>query len=45
MIKPADKKSIITVVSPEFYLDMCESHLGNEEYYECIQGNDPSPLL
>ena len=30
VIKPADKKSIITVVSPEFYLDMCESHLGNE---------------
>ena len=24
---------------------MCESHLPNEEYYECIQDNDPSPLL
>ena len=24
---------------------MCESHLWNEEYYECIQDNDPSPLL
>ena len=45
VIKPADKESIITVMSPEFYLNMCESRLRNEEYYECIQDNDPSPLL
>ena len=45
VIKPADKRSIITVTSQEFYLNMCESHLRNEEYYECIQDNDPSPLL
>ena len=45
VMKPADKGSIITVMSPEFYLNMCESHLRNEEYYECIQDNDPSPLL
>ena len=32
-------------MSPEFYFNMCESHLRNEEYYECIQDNDPSPLL
>ena len=32
-------------MSPEFYLNMCESHFQNEEYYECIQDNDPSPLL
>ena len=44
-IKPADKGSIITVMSPEFYLNMSESHFWNEEYYECIQNNDPSPLL
>ena len=44
VIKPADKGSIITVMSPEFYLNMCDSHLQNEEYYECIQDNDPSPL-
>ena len=45
VIKPADKRSSITVMSPEFYLNMCVSHLRNEEYYECIQDNDPSPLL
>ena len=45
VIKPADKGSIITVMLPEFYLNMCESHLRNEEYYECIQDNNPSPLL
>ena len=32
-------------MSPEFNLNMCESHLRNEQYYECIQDNDPSPLL
>ena len=45
VIKPADKGSIITVMSQEFYLNVCESHFQNEEYYECIQDNDPSPLL
>ena len=45
VIKPADEGSIITVMSPEFYLNMCDSHLRNEEYYECIQDNDPFPLL
>ena len=35
VIKPADKRSIITVMSPEFYWNMCE----------CIQDNDLSPLL
>ena len=44
-IKPAYKGSIITVMSPKFYLNMCESHLRNEEYYECLQDNDPSRLL
>ena len=24
VIKPADKRSVITVISPEFYLNMCE---------------------
>ena len=30
VIKPADKGSIITFMSPEFYLNMCQSHLRNE---------------
>ena len=45
VIKPADKRSTITQMSPAFYLNMCESHLRNEEYYDCIQDDDPSPLL
>ena len=36
VIKPADKGSIITVISPELYLNMCESLLQNEKYYEGI---------
>ena len=45
LIKPADKGSVITVRSPEFYLSIGESNLQNEEYYECIKDSDPSPLL
>ena len=45
VIKTADKESIITAMSPELYLNVCESLLRNEEYYESIQDNDPSPLL
>ena len=45
VVKSADKGSIISVMSPDFYLNMCKSHLQNEESYECIQDNDPSPLL
>ena len=39
------KDLLLLLLSPEFYLIMCESHLRSEEYYECIQVNDPSPLL
>ena len=45
VIKSAAKGSIITVISPEFYLNMCELYFRNEEYHECIQDNDPSPLF
>ena len=27
VIETADKRSIIAIMSPEFYLNMCESHL------------------
>ena len=27
VIKPADKVSIITIMSPGFYLNMCDSHI------------------
>ena len=36
VLTPAVKGSIITVMTPEFYLNRCESHLRNEEYYEHI---------
>ena len=44
-IKRADKGSVITVGSPEFYSSICELNLQNEEYYECIKDSEPSPLL
>ena len=33
IIKPADKKSIVVVMSCEYYWTMCQSHLNNEQYY------------
>ena len=45
VIKPADKGSVITAMSPELYSNMCESHLRSKECYEFIQDNDPSPFL
>ena len=33
IIKPADKGSIVVVMTPEFYWKMCQSHLNNEQYY------------
>ena len=40
VIKKADKGSIITIMSPPFYWDMCLNHLNNTEYYEKVT-NDP----
>ena len=45
IIKPADKVSIVVVMSSEYYWIMCQSHLNNEEYYQCLLENDPSLII
>ena len=45
IIKPADKGSIVVVMSSEYYWKMCQSHLNNEQYYRCLFENDPSLTL
>ena len=41
-VKPADKRSIVVVMTPEVYQTMYQSHLNNEQYYRCLFDNDPS---
>ena len=33
IIKPADKGSVVVVMSSEYYWTMCQSYLNNELYY------------
>ena len=44
-IKPADKASIVVVMSSQYYWTMCQSHLNNEQYYRCIFQNNPSLIV
>ena len=45
LIKPADKGSIVVVMSSEYYWAMCQSHLNNEQYCRCLFENDPSLII
>ena len=40
IIKPADKGSIVVVMSSEYYWTMCQSHFKNEQSYRCLFEND-----
>ena len=44
VIKPADKGSIIVVMSPQFYWDMCLRHLNNPVFYVEVPG-DPCTII
>ena len=37
--KKSDKGSIVTIMSPEFYWNMCKKHLSITEYYEKVMYN------
>ena len=41
IIKPADYRSIVFVMSSEYYWTMCQSHLNSEPYYRCLFENHP----
>ena len=45
IIKPADKGAIVVVMSSEYYWTMCQSHLNNEQYYQCLFENNPSLIV
>ena len=44
VIKPADKGSIIVLMSPEYYWQMCCRHLYEGNHYEIVE-SDPSELV
>ena len=44
VIKPADKGSIIVIMSPHFYWDMCLKHLNNPVFYEEVD-SDPCNII
>ena len=51
--KPPDKRStekllncisyqvIVAVMKPEYYWTICQSHVDNEQYYQCLLKNNP----
>ena len=45
IIKPADKGSIVVLMSSEYYWTMYQSHLNSEQYYQCLFENDPSLIV
>ena len=45
IIKPADKGDITVIMSPEFYYTMCMRELSNNEYYDIVGNDDPTPLI
>ena len=45
MTEPADKRSIVVAMTPEYYWTMCESHLNSEQYYRCLFENNPSLII
>ena len=45
IIKAADKGSIILVISPKDYWNMCYRHLSDIAFYNNLDNNDPSTTV
>ena len=45
IIKPADKGSIIIVMKPKDYWNMCYRHLSDTTFYNDLDNNDPSTIV
>ena len=44
-INPADKGSIIVVMTPKDYWNMCYRHLSDTTFYNNLDNNDPSTIV
>ena len=45
IIKPTDKGSIIVVLTPKDYWNMCYRHLSDTTFYNNLDNNDPSTIV
>ena len=45
IIKPADKGSIIVVMTPKHYWNMCYRHLSDTTFHNNLDNNDPPTLV
>ena len=45
IIKSADKGSIIVVMTPKDYWNMCYRHLSDTTFYDNLDNNDPSTVV
>ena len=45
IIKPADKGSIIAVMKPKDYCNMCNRYLSDTTFYNNLDNNDPSTIV
>ena len=45
IIKPADKGSIITIMSPDYYWNTCQSHISDTSYHRMLNDTDPSNIV
>ena len=44
-INPADKGSIIVVMTPKDYWNMCYRHLSDTTFYNNLDNNDPPTIV
>ena len=45
IIKAADKGSIIIIMSPDYYWNICQSHISDTSYYRTLNDTDPSNVV
>ena len=45
IMKPADKGSIIVIISPDYYWNICQSHILDTSYYRMLNDTDPSNIV
>ena len=45
IMKPADKGSVIVIISPDYYWNICQSHILDTSYYRMLNDTDPSNIV
>ena len=45
IIKPSDKGSIMIVMTPDDYWNMCSRHLSDTTFYNNLDNNNPSTTV